>query len=116
MVKLDKFRNLGQDGGSLLLLKYEKGERKAVDLNHPKTGPGSSCNMQYVQERRPRGICPAIPPEHSLPHSLAWLLWFITAQSLLIQTRRAEHDVNWPNPSYQAHKTERIKLPGLGYT
>lgn len=32
MVKLDQFRNLVQDGGSLLLLKYEKAKRKPVDL------------------------------------------------------------------------------------
>lgn len=42
MVNLDKFRNLVQDGESLLLLKYGKGERKPVDLNHTKDKAGSS--------------------------------------------------------------------------
>lgn len=48
MVKLDKFRNLVPDSGALLLLKYEKGERKPVGLNHPEEKAGHSCDMQHV--------------------------------------------------------------------
>lgn len=66
MVKLDKFRNLVRDVGPLLLLKYEKGERKPVNLYHPEDKAGSRCDTQYAQERRPRGISPAILPDHSL--------------------------------------------------
>lgn len=71
MVKLDQFRNLVQDGGSLLLLKYEKAERKPVDLNHREDKAESSCDMQHAQERKPIGTCTAVLSEHSLPHSLA---------------------------------------------
>lgn len=69
MVKLDKFRNLVQDGESLLLLKYGKGERKPVDLNHPKDKAGSSLWYASVCKKRGQEVFVQIstPPEPSLP-------------------------------------------------
>lgn len=107
MVKVDKFRNLVQDSGSLLLLKYEKGERKPVDLNHPED-KNVICSMWRKGDQE---VSVQLSPL-STPCPIPWPnCWGSSLLSLLIQTRRAEHEVNWPNTSYQAHKTERIKLP-----